>query len=77
MLGAGLVALVQVMFLILRKRPGSTPAGAPQEDKGLRGMAEARRSIGLGSGAYLLIAVLLPCWARSGPRCRRACSWLL
>ncbi|SEE60000.1 Uncharacterized membrane protein, oligopeptide transporter (OPT) family [Rhizobiales bacterium GAS191] len=54
MLGAGLVALVQVMFLILRK-----DAGSQQTTKVAGGIAEVRRSIGLGSAAYVLIAMLL------------------
>jgi len=66
MLGAGLVALVQVMFLILRKQE------APEEpgDVG-RGIADVRRSIRFGGTAYVLIAMLLAAlgglWSEMSP----------
>jgi uncharacterized oligopeptide transporter (OPT) family protein len=55
MVGAGLVALVQVVLLILRNT--ADPAKATAESQ--RGVAEVRRSIGIGSAAYVLIAILL------------------
>jgi uncharacterized oligopeptide transporter (OPT) family protein len=57
MLGAGLVALVQVLFLVLRK-DGGADATKPST-QAPRGVADIRRSLGLGSVAYVLIAVLL------------------
>jgi uncharacterized oligopeptide transporter (OPT) family protein len=54
MVGAGIVALVQVAVLILgRGRKNATVGGA------MRTPAEVRRSLGLGSAAYLLIALLI------------------
>jgi uncharacterized oligopeptide transporter (OPT) family protein len=51
MVGAGIVALVQVGIVILRR--GGTHSGAG------RSPAEVRRSLGLGFGVYLVIAVVL------------------
>ncbi len=54
MVGAGIVALIQVALLILRRDAGTQVAGmAP------RGIAEVRRSLALGSSAYVLIAIML------------------
>lgn len=50
MVGAGLVALVQVGLVILRRRP---PTGVS------RSPAEVRRSLGLGAGAYVAIALVI------------------
>jgi uncharacterized oligopeptide transporter (OPT) family protein len=51
MVGAGLVALAQVAVIVFRREAGRTGAGhAP---------IEVRRTIGLGYGVYLLIAVLI------------------
>ncbi|HWK46633.1 MAG TPA: OPT/YSL family transporter [Stellaceae bacterium] len=52
MVGAGLVALAQVVMLMLRG-DGTTPVGTQ------RSSASVRRSLGIGSVAYLLIALLL------------------
>lgn len=54
MVGAGIVALVQVAIIIMgRNRVKADEAGATQ------GPAEVRQSIGLGSGAYLVIALVI------------------
>jgi uncharacterized oligopeptide transporter (OPT) family protein len=60
MVGAGLVALVQVAFLILQRDYGRAE-GSLKEAGGwrLRDIARVRRSLGLGGGAYVLIAILL------------------
>jgi len=55
MVGAGVVALIQVVLLILRRDTGK---GGMQE-RVVRGIADVRRSLGLGSTAYVLIAILL------------------
>ena len=52
MVGAGVVALVQVGVIILRRR--KVPSGGSR-----RGSARVRRSLGLGAGAYLAIAVVI------------------
>ena len=52
MIGAGIVALIQVGFIILRR--GSTQAGGAT-----RTPLDVRRSLGLGAGAYLVIAVII------------------
>ncbi len=57
MLGAGLVALVQVLFLVLRKDDAAAAASA--SGPAPRGAADIRRTLGLGSLAYVLIAILL------------------
>ncbi len=54
MVGAGLIALVQVVLLILR-----SDKVAGKADGVMRGIAEVRRTLGLGSTAYVLIAMLL------------------
>ncbi|MFI5012422.1 MAG: OPT/YSL family transporter [Hyphomicrobiales bacterium] len=54
MVGAGLVALVQVVLLIARK-----DTGKPQASGSLRSVADVRRSLALGGSAYVLIAMLL------------------
>ena len=51
MVGAGIVALIQVGIIILRR--GGTHAGAT------RTPAEVRRSLGLGIGAYVIIAMVI------------------
>lgn len=51
MVGAGLVALIQVALIILRR--GNVESGA------MRSTADVRRSLGLGSAAYLGIAVVI------------------
>ena len=51
MVGAGIVALIQVAIIILRR--GGAHAGAG------RSPTEVRRSLGLGIGAYLVIAIVL------------------
>jgi uncharacterized oligopeptide transporter (OPT) family protein len=53
MIGAGLVALVQVVILMLRDDTGASAAGAQ------KGTADVRRTMGLGGTAFILIAVLL------------------
>ena len=53
MVGAGVVALVQVAFIILRQRRPTVVAGAS------RGTTDVRRSLGLGAIAYLAVAVLI------------------
>jgi uncharacterized oligopeptide transporter (OPT) family protein len=52
MVGAGLVALIQVGVIILRRR--TEPAAMSR-----RGPAQVRRSLGLGAAAYLAVAVLI------------------
>jgi uncharacterized oligopeptide transporter (OPT) family protein len=52
MVGAGVVALVQVGVMILRRSAG--PA-----TEGTRTPAEVRRSLGLGAGAYVAIAAVI------------------
>ncbi|SED90264.1 Uncharacterized membrane protein, oligopeptide transporter (OPT) family [Rhizobiales bacterium GAS188] len=54
MLGAGLVAVVQVTLLILRR-----DAGAQATTEAGPGIARVRRTIGFGSAAYVLIAIML------------------
>jgi uncharacterized oligopeptide transporter (OPT) family protein len=53
MIGAGLVALVQVVILVMKEDKGTASAAAG------RSSAYVRRTLGLGSGAYLIIAVML------------------
>jgi uncharacterized oligopeptide transporter (OPT) family protein len=53
MIGAGLVALVQVGMLIMEKRDGGASTGAGRSDE------EVRRALGFGSVAYMAIAILL------------------
>ncbi len=53
MVGAGLVALVQVVILMLRDDAGKPSAGAAKST------ADVRRSMGFGSVAFVLIAMLL------------------
>jgi uncharacterized oligopeptide transporter (OPT) family protein len=53
MVGAGLVALVQVVFLVLRDDAGKQTVGAAKS------IADVRRSIGLGGTAFVLIAVVI------------------
>jgi uncharacterized oligopeptide transporter (OPT) family protein len=52
MVGAGLVAVGQVVILILRGDKPATRAG-------VRGVADVRRSMGLGSAAYIVVAGLI------------------
>jgi uncharacterized oligopeptide transporter (OPT) family protein len=54
MVGAGIVALVQVAVLILGRRGKNATVGGA-----MRTPAEVRRSLGLGSAAYLVIALLI------------------
>jgi uncharacterized oligopeptide transporter (OPT) family protein len=54
MVGAGIVALIQVVLLVLAR-----DRGQPKAEGMVRGVAEVRRSLGLGSAAYVAIAVLL------------------
>lgn len=54
MIGAGLVALIQVMLLLAR-RDGAAPAGSIAT----RSPAEIRRSLGFGAAAYVAIAILI------------------
>jgi uncharacterized oligopeptide transporter (OPT) family protein len=51
MVGAGIVALIQVAMIILRR--------GPAEHGAMRSTAEVRRSIGLGVGVYLAIAIVI------------------
>jgi uncharacterized oligopeptide transporter (OPT) family protein len=51
MVGAGIVALIQVALIILRRE--NPHAGAT------RSIADVRRSIGLGAGSYVVIAVII------------------
>jgi uncharacterized oligopeptide transporter (OPT) family protein len=53
MVGAGLVALVQVVILMLRDDTGSAVTGAAKS------IADVRRTMGLGGIAFVLIAVLI------------------
>jgi len=54
MVGAGIVALVQVAIIIAgRSRVSADAAGA------MRSPAEVRRSLGIGTAAYLVIAVVI------------------
>jgi uncharacterized oligopeptide transporter (OPT) family protein len=53
MVGAGLVALVQVVILMIRDDTGSAVTGAA------RSTADVRRTMGLGGTAFVLIAVLI------------------
>ncbi len=53
MVGAGIVALVQVAIVILRRGVATGPAAAR------RSPAEVRRSLGMGSAIYLLIAAVI------------------
>jgi uncharacterized oligopeptide transporter (OPT) family protein len=53
MVGAGLVALVQVVILVLRDGSGTHAVGTAKS------IADVRRSIGLGSVAFVGIAVLI------------------
>jgi uncharacterized oligopeptide transporter (OPT) family protein len=59
MVGAGLVALVQVAFLILQRDHGGAQGSVKEAGSDLRDIARVRRSLGLGGGAYVLIAILL------------------
>jgi uncharacterized oligopeptide transporter (OPT) family protein len=59
MVGAGLVALVQVAFLILQRDQGGAQRSVKEAGAELRDIARVRRSLGLGGGAYVLIAILL------------------
>ena len=52
MVGAGIVALVQVGIVILRR-------GVPADAGATHNAAAVRRAIGMGSGIYLLIAVVI------------------
>ena len=52
MVGAGIVALVQVVILILRKEKVAPSAGA-------RRIADVRRSMGVGSATFVIIAGLI------------------
>jgi uncharacterized oligopeptide transporter (OPT) family protein len=54
MVGAGIVALVQVAVVILRR--GGLHAGRPGTT---RAKSEVRRALGLGFGAYVVIAVVI------------------
>jgi uncharacterized oligopeptide transporter (OPT) family protein len=54
MVGAGLVAVVQVLMLILRE-----DTATPSSDGMSRGIADVRRSLGFGSVAYVAIAGLI------------------
>jgi len=54
MVGAGLVALIQVVFLVM-KDDKATPSGASAHHSA----AYVRRSLGFGSVAYVIIAMLL------------------
>lgn len=53
MVGAGLVALLQVVVLMLRNDRDGAPIGTQ------RSVGSVRRSLGFGSAAYVLIALLL------------------
>jgi uncharacterized oligopeptide transporter (OPT) family protein len=53
MVGAGLVALVQVVMLMLRNDDGTSAVGA------VKTTADVRRSMGLGGTAFVLIAGLI------------------
>jgi uncharacterized oligopeptide transporter (OPT) family protein len=53
MVGAGLVALVQVIILMVRNDDGTSTVGA------VKTTADVRRSMGLGGTAFVLIAVLI------------------
>ncbi len=67
MVGAGVVALVQVGIIILRRRKEAGPAGT-------RSPAEVRRSLGLGAGAYVAIAVVI---ALAGGIADGLSTWML
>ncbi len=54
MVGAGIVALIQVAVIILGRRGAHAEAGSA-----MRTPAEVRHSLGLGSTAYLVIALLI------------------
>ncbi len=54
MVGAGLVALIQVVILVLKDDKGMPPGGGARHSS-----AYVRRSLSFGSLAYLVIAVLL------------------
>ena len=54
MVGAGIVALIQVAVIILGRRGGHADPG-----NAMRTPAEVRRSLGMGSIAYLAIALLI------------------
>jgi uncharacterized oligopeptide transporter (OPT) family protein len=58
MVGAGLVALVQVVLLMLRDSSGMSAAGT-SEAGAAKTTADVRRSMGLGGTAFVLIAVLI------------------
>ena len=63
MVGAGLVALVQVVLLMLRDSSGTSVVGTPVVGTPVVGAAkttaDVRRSMGLGGTAFVLIAVLI------------------
>jgi len=54
MLGAGLVALVQVIILVLKDDPGTASGTTAQRTAG-----EVKRTLGFGTAAYVAIAILL------------------
>jgi uncharacterized oligopeptide transporter (OPT) family protein len=54
MVGAGIVALIQVAFIILRRDPIRADASSAT-----RSVIEVRRSLGLGSAIYVLIAAVI------------------
>ncbi len=54
MVGAGIVALIQVAFIILRRGPIRADASSAT-----RSVIEVRRSLGLGSAIYVLIAAVI------------------
>jgi uncharacterized oligopeptide transporter (OPT) family protein len=53
MIGAGLVALVQVVVIMMRDDSGGAGTGAAKST------ADVRRTMGLGGGAFVLIAMLI------------------
>jgi uncharacterized oligopeptide transporter (OPT) family protein len=67
MVGAGIVALIQVGLLIARRGGADEIAGATDD-------TAMRRALGLGSVGYVAIAILIASWAGWSPISRRACS---
>ena len=67
MIGAGLVALVQVVLLVMKDDKGAASA------MGGRSAAYVRRTLGLGSGAYLVIAIMLAAFGGLWSGCRPGC----
>jgi uncharacterized oligopeptide transporter (OPT) family protein len=55
MVGAGLVALIQVVVLLMKREDKGHPANEASQHS----TAYVRRSLGFGTGAYILIAILL------------------